>query len=253
MIKPVIYDASTLKVKPIDWLWKPYIPLKKITVLEGNPGTLKTFLALYVCCRTIALFGYNTMYLSSEDDPSDTILPRLKMISKCFPREVDLDKFNLLHHQYQGMYNEVFNISLSAPTVIEAAIKERKPRLVVIDPIADFLEPNKVATNLQFSYIRAKLGVLVRFADKYECAFLLLRHLVKQKGALGVARGMGSAGISATARSILRTGRLANGRHAMIHIKSNLHEKGDSAQYYIKNDKFIIGRKKGIKETALVE
>jgi predicted ATP-dependent serine protease len=33
----------------VEWLWYPYIPRGKLTLLEGNPGVGKSYLALQFC------------------------------------------------------------------------------------------------------------------------------------------------------------------------------------------------------------
>ena len=39
---------STVTVKQIDWLWQPYIPYGKVTVIQGDPGDGKTTLILSI-------------------------------------------------------------------------------------------------------------------------------------------------------------------------------------------------------------
>ncbi|MHB1154048.1 MAG: AAA family ATPase [Eubacteriales bacterium] len=71
----------------VRWLWHPYIAFGKITVIQGDPGNGKTTLALaiaaYVSKRqamptgtTLPFIG-NVIYQSGEDNPQDTIKPRL--------------------------------------------------------------------------------------------------------------------------------------------------------------------------------
>ena len=41
-----IRAMSEIELQEVKWLWKPYIPAGKITILEGDPGKGKTTLAL---------------------------------------------------------------------------------------------------------------------------------------------------------------------------------------------------------------
>ena len=70
----------------VDWLWKPYIPFGKVTIIQGNPGEGKTTLALRLasaCSRGKAFHEmephepFNVIYQTAEDGLGDTIKPRL--------------------------------------------------------------------------------------------------------------------------------------------------------------------------------
>jgi RecA-family ATPase len=76
------------KVKPeeIEWLWTPYIPFGMVTIMEGDPGIGKSYLAMHIAAQvTIGgelpgpqpLNRGRVLYLSAEDDPAYTIRPRI--------------------------------------------------------------------------------------------------------------------------------------------------------------------------------
>ena len=84
-----IYDYySNVRPKNVEWFWYPYIPLGKLTVLQGDPGDGKSTFVLnlialltsgrpmpdgYVChCAPVAI------YQCAEDGKADTIKPRLE-------------------------------------------------------------------------------------------------------------------------------------------------------------------------------
>ena len=78
---------STVTVKQIDWLWQPYIPYGKVTVIQGDPGDGKTTLILSIAAMLStgqampeslqAPACSNVIYQSAEDGAEDTIKPRL--------------------------------------------------------------------------------------------------------------------------------------------------------------------------------
>jgi hypothetical protein len=80
-------DLAEVRTRPIDWLWRGYIPLRKVTILDGDPGLGKSTLLLDLACRgsigglapTGELLGdaFTTIYVTLEDDAEDTILPRI--------------------------------------------------------------------------------------------------------------------------------------------------------------------------------
>ena len=79
---------SRIKSKPISWLWYPYIPYGKITIIQGDPGEGKTSLALYIAMllskgkefplSDSPIPKQNVIYQNREDGASDTIKPRLE-------------------------------------------------------------------------------------------------------------------------------------------------------------------------------
>ena len=43
---------SDVQQTAVHWLWYPYIPFGKLTILQGNPGEGKTYFAMYQHGRT---------------------------------------------------------------------------------------------------------------------------------------------------------------------------------------------------------
>ena len=79
---------SKVKSTKVNWLWYPYIPYGKITIIQGDPGEGKTSLALYLISiisqgKAFPLSDtpvpqQNVIYQNKEDDTSDTVKPRLE-------------------------------------------------------------------------------------------------------------------------------------------------------------------------------
>ena len=58
-----IISLNDIESKEVEWLWKPYIPLGKLTIIEGDPGSGKTMLALQLASQlsngvTLPFFSY---------------------------------------------------------------------------------------------------------------------------------------------------------------------------------------------------
>lgn len=79
---------ANVRTEPVEWLWYPYIPLGKLTVLQGDPGEGKSTFALNVVARITtgqpmpdgvpAKVKRVAIYQCAEDGIADTIKPRLQ-------------------------------------------------------------------------------------------------------------------------------------------------------------------------------
>jgi len=86
MSETIIRKMSEVELQEVRWLWKPYIPFGKLTIIQGDPGEGKTTFALRLaaaCSSGVALPGmettepFNVIYQTAEDGLGDTIKPRL--------------------------------------------------------------------------------------------------------------------------------------------------------------------------------
>ena len=83
-----LIKLSDVKSRPVGWLWYPFIPLGKITIIQGDPGDGKTTLALNIAAALSNGIGFageefirgseNTIFQTAEDGLADTIKPRLE-------------------------------------------------------------------------------------------------------------------------------------------------------------------------------
>lgn len=196
MKESLTLPLSSIKSKNIDWLWYPYIPFGKITVLQGDPGDGKTSVALFLASylsnakkadniRNICKSKINVIYQSAEDDLEDTIKPRLV---KC---GADCGSVYFIRNSS--------DISAENGT-LEKAIKEVNARLLILDPIQAYLGKAKI-TNM--SDLRPVFSKLAGIAKRTKCAILIIGHMNKSEGSKALYRGFGSIDIVAVARSIL--------------------------------------------------
>lgn len=81
-----IIRMSDVKLAPVNWLWKPYLPFGKLSVLQGNPGEGKTYFAMHLAAACTngkllpnmeRLEPFNVIYQTAEDGLGDTVKPRL--------------------------------------------------------------------------------------------------------------------------------------------------------------------------------
>ena len=69
-----IIKASEIEAKEVKWLWYPYIPFGKVTLLQGNPGDGKSKLMLSIAA--LLSKGEHLSFTETEDDADDTVVPR---------------------------------------------------------------------------------------------------------------------------------------------------------------------------------
>lgn len=239
--RPAITQLSSVTPEPVSWLWEPYIPRRKITLLEGDPGCGKTWVALSIASvlshgNRWPVGGHarvgRTLYLTAEDGIADTLRPRLDAVGADVSRIYALTG-TIRIDPATGEEIETGGVTIADVSTIEAALEEVRPALVVIDPIQGFLGAN--VDMHRANEVRPLLHQLSRWAEKYDCAMLVIRHLSKSPAAKGIYRGLGSIDFTAAARSVLLAGESPEtGDRAVVHIKSSLAAAGSSVGYELR-------------------
>ena len=221
-----IIRMSDVELTPVDWLWKPYLPFGKLSVLQGNPGEGKTYFAMHLAaaCTNGKLLPnmermepFNVIYQTAEDGLGDTVKPRL------IEAGADLDRVLVIDD------SEV-QLTLSDER-IEKAIVENNARLVIIDPIQAYLGSD-VDMN-RANEVRPIFMRLGQVAQRTGCAILLIGHLNKAAGMQSLQRGLGSIDIAAAVRSVMFIGKLKHDptMRILTHEKSSLAPPGVSLAF----------------------
>ena len=230
-LKIIVMD--TIEREEIKWLWKPYIPYGKITIVQGDPGEGKTSLILKLASELSLgrCFGedelrepINIIYQTAEDGLADTVKPRLEDSGADCKRIMVIDDSE---------------DSLSMNDVrIEAAIRTTGAKLLILDPLQAYLG-DKVDMNRanETRDITKRLGTI---AEKTGCAVVLIGHMNKGSGAKAAYRGIGSIDFFAIARSVLLVARVPENPNirALAQIKNNLEKEGSTVAFEIKENIF---------------
>ena len=221
-----IIRMSDVELTPVEWLWKPYLPFGKLSVLQGNPGEGKTYFAMHLAaaCTNGKLLPnmermepFNVIYQTAEDGLGDTVKPRL------IEAGADLDRVLVID-------DSDVQLTLSDER-IEKAIVENNARLVIIDPIQAYLGSD-VDMN-RASEVRPIFMRLGQVAQRTGCAILLIGHLNKAAGMQSLQRGLGSIDIAAAVRSVMFIGKLKHDptMRILTHEKSSLAPPGVSLAF----------------------
>ena len=220
-----IIRMSDVELTPVEWLWKPYLPFGKLSVLQGNPGEGKTYFAMHLAaaCTNGKLLPnmermepFNVIYQTAEDGLGDTVKPRL------IEAGADLDRVLVID-------DSDVQLTLSDER-IEKAIIENNARLVIIDPIQAYLGAD-VDMN-RANEVRPIFMRLGQVAQRTGCAILLIGHLNKAAGMQSLQRGLGSIDIAAV-RSVMFIGKLKHDptMRILTHEKSSLAPPGASLAF----------------------
>lgn len=217
-----------VKAKKVEWLWYPYIPYGKITIIQGDPGEGKSTVAINLASilskgEPLPLEREKTaptavVYQNSEDGKEDTIVPRLMAC------DADLGKV---------AYIEEGDATLElGDERLEEVLDRTGARVLILDPVQAYWGANTDMNRA--GAIRPIMNRLARMAQQKKCAIIMIGHMTKGNGK-GLYRGLGSIDIAAAARSVLLVARLKNQPEMRIlaHVKSNLAPIGDSILFSV--------------------
>ena len=250
--------------KEVEWLWYPYIPYGKITIIEGDPGEGKTTMVLQIIAKLTrgepilpvtdktktkekrsdevdsenedldaednmqeqsSVSPVNVIYQTAEDGLGDTIKPRLLAAG------ADCTKVMVIDDSEQPL--------TMADVRLEEAIVQTKARMVVLDPIQGFLGAE--VDMHRANEIRPLMKRIAILAEKYHCAIILIGHMNKNSNGKSSYRGLGSIDFQAAARSVLIVGRIKDEPEVRVvcHTKSSLAPEGKAIAFRLdKNNGF---------------
>ena len=229
-----LIQMSDVEAEEVSWLWYPYIPYGKLTIIQGDPGDGKTTMVLNLAAKLTkgetldegmdCGEPVNVIYQTAEDGLADTVKPRLESAGADCTRIMVIDESDK---------------SLSmADERIEEALRSTNAKLLILDPIQAYLGGGMDMNRANEARDMTKrLGAM---AEKYKCAIVLIGHMNKAGGTKAAYRGIGSIDFYAVARSVLLVGRIEGepSLRAMVQIKNNLATFGNSKAFELSEDGF---------------
>lgn len=197
---------ADVEPQPILWLWPGRIPLGKISLLDGDPGLGKSLVTIDLASRVSrglnmpdgAVSGLKgpagVVLISAEDDPADTIRPRLDAAGADVGRILHLTTIEEFNDEGERIVRQ---ISFQDLDIIRKAIERAGAKLIIVDPLMAYLRGDTHRDN----EVRQGLTPIAELAADMGVAFLVIRHLNKSGGGNPIYRGGGSIGIIGAARS----------------------------------------------------
>ena len=226
-----LIPMSEVEAQPVRWLWYPYIPFGKLTLIQGDPGEGKTTFILAVAALLTngkpmpecseALPPGCVIYQTAEDGLADTIKPRLEAVGANCKRVVVIDESE-----------EPLSFSDGR---LELAIRKTKARMLILDPLQAYL--GAAVDMHRANEIRPVLQALAGVAERTGCAVVIIGHMNKMAGSKGLYRGLGSIDIAAAVRSLLLVGRDKQLR-VMAPVKTSLAPEGPPIAFSLDEDGF---------------
>lgn len=256
--EPIMDRLDRVPRSEIKWLWPGRVPLGKLTLIAGDPGLGKSFVTLDMIARTTVgaewpdgapcvirrrcddapshddpkdgtmgsrtePVGADCVLLSAEDDPADTIRPRLESLN------ADLRRVAVVHGVHfrdSGFERSALRLDRDIEAIDGALAQRPRPRLVVIDPISAYMGQTDCNSNAEVRSVLMRLGEV---AAARGVAVVCVTHL--NKGGAGnkaVYRAMGSLAFTAAARMVWSVMKDPDEpeRRLLLPVKSNI--AGDS-------------------------
>ncbi|OGB55217.1 MAG: AAA family ATPase [Burkholderiales bacterium RIFCSPLOWO2_12_FULL_64_33] len=242
----VLTCGSDLTPEPYRWLWQYWLAMGKLHILAGAPGQGKTTIALAMAA-TITIGGRwpdgsrcapgNVLIWSGEDDPADTLVPRLMAAGA--------DRARCFFIEGARRDGEVvpFDPARDLGQLLEAIEKIGGISLLVIDPVVSAV----TGDSHKNTEVRRALQPLVDLAAKCDCAVLGITHFAKGgQGTDPAQRVVGSVAFTAVARVVMVAAKVKGDEEGqdtriLARSKSNIGPDDGGFQYHLEQSEPLPG------------
>lgn len=206
-----VIRASNVVTERTEWWWSDRIPKGKITLFAGKPGCGKSFAVIDFVARLTTgrdfpngsknLWGPRECLLAaSEDDPSDTLVPRL------IAAGADLDKVQIIlwstgkkiDGKEPKKRQRMLQLSKDTKLLKKALQENPNIALVAIDPMTSYFG----ADSNKDSEIRPIMDALSEACRASKAAFIGVMHYNKKSDVAALEKILGASSIVGSARTV---------------------------------------------------
>lgn len=186
--------------EPVHWLEPGRIAMGKVNMIAGDPGLGKSFMTMELAARAsrgeIGSAGSTVVVMSAEDDPCDTIAPRLRNMA------ANLNNVHFIEgiRREPGGCIDLLTLDRDYERFEQMILDEFPVSLIIIDPISAYMGSADSNNNAEVRGVLARLSTL---AARTGAAVVCVTHLNKDTtGKRAVYRTMGSLAFTAAARTV---------------------------------------------------
>lgn len=229
--------GDSVVMRPIPWLWNGYLAGGKLSMLAGRAGAGKTTLALALAATVTTGGGWpdgtrakrgNIVIWSGEDDPADTLAPRLAHAG------ADMTRVYFVGDSVRLGKDKYFDPATDMDALSRALAEAGGCTLLVIDPLVSAV----AGDSHKNAEVRRSLAPLLELAERVGCAVLGIHHLAKgSEGRDPTERMVGSMAFGAVARTVLLAAKSMDEggtvKRLMVRSKNNLGDDTGGFEYYI--------------------
>lgn len=241
----ILVCGSNLTPQPIAWVWEYWLAQGKLHVLAGAPGQGKTTIALALCA-TVTIGGRwpdgsrctpgNVLIWSGEDDPADTLLPRLMAMG------ADRSRVYFVTGSRTDGEVTTFDPARDMAQMLGAIEKIGGIQLLIVDPIVSAV----TGDSHKNTEVRRALQPLVDLAASCNCAVLGISHFSKGgQGQDPTQRVVGSVAFGAVSRVVMVAAKVKSDdgkdRRILARSKSNVGPDDGGFEYHIEQTEVLPG------------
>lgn len=252
-----VIRASDVKPQPIRWLWSGKIALGKPTLIAGDPGLGKSMLTVSFAAHVSTGRDWpagggacpqgDVLFVSAEDDPADTIRPRLDAAGADPSRVHIVGGVESLNRDGDPE-TRLLSLRRDLEPIREAALTLPQCRLIVVDPVSAYLDGADSHNNAE---VRGVIAPLSELASSIGAAIIFVTHLNKGTGGSALYRSTGSLAFVAAARAafLVTKDKSDQNRRLFLPLKNNLGPDATGMAYHIEE---MIGVPRVVWEKEIV-
>jgi putative DNA primase/helicase len=241
----LLLSGADMTPEPVRWLWPNWLAKGKLHILAGAPGQGKTTISLAIA-STITTGGHwpdgslcalgNILIWSGEDDPADTLLPRLLAAG------ADKSHCYFVHGTKIDGQLQSFDPARDMSALEAEAQRIGGIKLLIVDPVVSAV----TGDSHKNTEVRRALQPLVDLASRIGAAVLGISHF--SKGGAGsdpASRVVGSIAFTAVARVVLVAAKVkgedGEEKRIFARAKSNIGPDDGGFEYQINQAEPLAG------------
>jgi putative DNA primase/helicase len=175
--------ASTFEISAIQWLWSNRFALGKLGILAGLPDEGKGQILCDMAARVTRGYDWpcgegtaplgNVVLLTAEDDPKDTVVPRLMAAG------ADLDRIEIVQMVHEDGKDRMFSLVSDLDLLRQTVLRIGNVKMIQIDPITAYLGVKQI-DSFRTTDVRAVLGPVTDLASELMVSIVGIMHFNKK-------------------------------------------------------------------------